>query len=133
MSGPEHSTEKDAGACVNEWAHGNPFRYCACGWIEPEPVKAEGDQSVFIGSVALLDALYETYREHIGITEPEGPDGPYIWCGCGWRSDTMWGPNDSPGQSYALHLTNAQHAAAVKALQPIVRRVTSPAKTEAAS
>ncbi|WP_326642919.1 hypothetical protein OG884_18715 [Streptosporangium sp. NBC_01755] len=20
--------------CPNAWSHGNPFRYCACGWIE---------------------------------------------------------------------------------------------------
>jgi len=91
----------------------------------------DDDQGVFIGSVALLDALYETYREHIGTTESEGPSGPYLWCACGWRSDDLDGHgtrSDSPGQSYAIHLTNAQHAAAVKALQPIVRRVLSPAE-----
>lgn len=76
----------------------------------------------FVGSGALLTALYETYEAHIGITEPDGPDGPYIWCACGWRSDDL-GPNSNPGASYAVHLTNAQHAAAVKALQPIVYRI----------
>lgn len=81
---------------------------------------AAAHASDFIGSMALINALFETYREHIGITEHDGPDGPYIWCGCGWRSDTI--SSDTPGASYAIHLTNAQHAAAVKALQPIVIR-----------
>ena len=82
---------------------------------------ADNDAGLFIGSSALMTALYDTYTEHIGVTETEGPDGPYIWCACGWRSDDLLsGP---PGQSYAVHLTNAQHAAAVKALQPIVRRI----------
>lgn len=80
----------------------------------------ESDQT-FIGSIALMDALYNTYVEHIGIPEAEGPGGPYMWCACGWRSDDL-GPNDNPGNAYAIHLTNAQHAAAVKALQPLVVR-----------
>ena len=25
--------------CPEAQYHGNPFRYCACGWMEPEPVK----------------------------------------------------------------------------------------------
>lgn len=75
----------------------------------------------FIGSIRLMDALYETYLEHIGIFEPTGPDGPYIWCACGWRSDTFTARE--PDTSYAVHLTNAQHAAAVAALQTIVRRI----------
>lgn len=88
-----------------------------------------GDEGVFVGSLALIGALYETYVEHIGIPEPDGPDGPYMWCACGWRSDDLG--SDNPGQSYAVHLTNAQHAAAVKALQPIVRRITpAPAAAE---
>lgn len=86
---------------------------------------AEND-ATFVGSSALLTALHETYVEHIGIVEPDGPDGHYIWCACGWRSDNL-GPNNHPGNSYAVHLANAQHAAAVKALQPIVTRVTPPA------
>ena len=87
------------------------------------------DPTVFIGSVALIDALYETYVEHIAISETEGPDGPYLWCACGWRSDDLDGHgtrSDNPGMSYAVHLTNAQHGAAVKALQPIVRRILPP-------
>lgn len=84
---------------------------------------AEKD-TTFIGSLALLTALYDTYVEHIGVVEPDGPDGPYMWCACGWRSDDL-GSNDNPGDSYAVHLTNAQHAAGVKVLQPIVRRVTA--------
>lgn len=92
---------------------------------------AESDAAIFIGSSALLTALYETYVEHIGIVEPEGPDGPYVWCACGWRSDDL--SNGSPGNAYAIHLTNTQHAAAVKALQPIVRRVLPPAETREAN
>lgn len=94
---------------------------------------AENDVSIFVGSQALLTALYDTYVEHIGMVEHDGPDGPYLWCACGWRSDDLDGHgtrSDNPGESYAVHLTNAQHAAAVKALQPIVRRVTPPARGE---
>jgi len=92
---------------------------------------AEND-ATFIGSAALLTALYDTYVAHLHIAEPDGPDGPYIWCGCGWRSDDL-GPNDNPGESYAVHLSNAQHAAAVKALQPIVTRVTPPGRNDSDS
>lgn len=91
--------------------------------------RMSAEMSEFIGSVALLDALHETYVQHIAISEPDGPDGPYLWCVCGWRSDDLDGRgtrSDNPGMSYAVHLTNAQHAAAVEALQPIVRRVTAP-------
>lgn len=95
---------------------------------DQKPSTAEFDQT-FIGSSALLTALYDTYVEHIGVVEHEGPDGPYMWCACGWRSDDL-GSNDSPGQSYAVHLTNAQHAAAVKALQPIVVRLPSEVTTD---
>lgn len=86
---------------------------------------AKKDAGVFIGSQALITALHDTYVEHIGVVETDGPNGPYVWCACGWRSDGF-GPDDSPDHSYAVHLTNAQHAAAVKVLQPIVRRVTPP-------
>lgn len=24
--------------CLDQTSHGSPFRYCACGWIEPTPV-----------------------------------------------------------------------------------------------
>ena len=72
---------------------------------------------------ALMGALHETYVEHIGVTESEGPEGAYVWCACGWRSDSL-GPNSDPGGSYAVHLTNALHAAAVTALQPLVVRRT---------
>lgn len=82
---------------------------------------ARDDPSVFIGSVALMDALYESYLGHIGVAELDGPQDPYMWCVCGWRSDDL--DNSNPGNSYAIHLSNAQHAAAVIALQPIVRRV----------
>jgi hypothetical protein len=82
----------------------------------------EDDGRTFVGSAALLTALYETYVEHIGITELQPPVGvaPYIWCACGWRSDDL--SDDQPGMAYAVHLTNAQHAAAVRALQPLVVR-----------
>jgi hypothetical protein len=81
----------------------------------------------FVGSMALLTALHDTYVEHIGVAEADGPSGPYVWCACGWRSDDL--PGGPPGASYAVHLTNAQHAAAVKALQPIVRRIRPAATT----
>lgn len=102
----------------------------------PRPTRARSvsgqvadDPTVFIGSVALITALYDTYVEHIGITETDGPNGPYIWCACGWRSDDF-PERTNPGEGYAVHLTNAQHAASVKALQPIVRRVMPPAVAE---
>lgn len=28
--------------CPQADAHGNPFRYCSCGWIEPQPDPLEG-------------------------------------------------------------------------------------------
>lgn len=90
------------------------------------PSPATDDPSVFIGSGALLAALHDTYVKHIGMVEPDGPDGPYMWCACGWRSDDLDGNgavSETPGLSYAVHLSNAQHKAAVKSLQPIVRRV----------
>lgn len=96
--------------------------------MSDEPI--ERDAGTFIGSQALITALYETYVEHMGIVETNGPDGrPYLWCACGWRSDDLDGHgmrSDNPGMSYAVHLTNAQHAAAVQVLQPIVRRVIPP-------
>ena len=91
---------------------GGVFRYCQyCDYREAD------DPGVFIGSAALLDALYDTYVAHIALSETEGPDGPYLWCACGWRSDDLDGHgtrSDNPGMSYAVHLTNAQHAAVLQ-------------------
>lgn len=77
---------------------------------------ADSAQRPFVGSIALIGALYETYEQHIGVAENDGPDGPYVWCSCGWRSD------DGGATSYGIHLVNAQHAAAASALRPVVER-----------
>lgn len=78
-----------------------------CAGTAPEP----SDQA---RSGGLLTALRETYEQHIGIAEPDGPDGPYMWCACGWRSDDLG--DVLPGAAYAEHLADAQHAAAVEVL-----------------
>lgn len=93
--------------------------------MQPDWPPVQDDPSVFIGSNALMSALYDTYREHVGITETDGPDGPYIGCVCGFRTDDDTIGDRNPGLSYAMHLVKAQHDAAVAALQPLVKRVTS--------
>lgn len=36
--------------CPNEETHGNPFRYCACGWMEePAPPKPSVGRIVLVG------------------------------------------------------------------------------------
>lgn len=81
---------------------------------DPCPPDCPADDT-FIGSNALITALYETYTEHLGMVEGDEHGEQYVWCVCGWRSDDV-------DESYAVHLTNAQHAAAVVALQPLVVR-----------
>lgn len=120
---PCHPNGRWLGATCGWEGHPHVLSCSVCAAHREDP----NDPSVFIGSSALLTALLDTYVEHIGIPETDGPDGPYMGCCCGWRSDDL--SNDNPGLAYAIHLTNAQHAAAVKALQPLVVRVNRPAPT----
>lgn len=73
----------------------------------------------WLGSVTLTHALEAVLTEHITIAEPEGPDGPYIWCACGWRSDDIG--RDNPGVGVITHLLNVLHAATVEPIRTRLR------------
>lgn len=68
------------------------------------------------GSIQVMEALEQALRDHITTVEADGPDGPYIWCTCEWRSDDVL-PNDNPGNSANVHMLNVLHAATVPAIQ----------------
>jgi hypothetical protein len=92
---------------------------------DPELVEVGAGQAneevdeTFIGSIALLDALYETCLAHVAMTTTGQQDGTDRRCTCTRRPVPG---DDNPDQSYEVHLANALHAVAVKTLQPIVIR-----------
>ena len=53
--------------CPNPETHGNPFRYCPCGWIEESPTVDNPDQFLEKAkkSVARIAGRYETDELYI--------------------------------------------------------------------
>ena len=84
------------------------------------------DAGVFVGSASLMRALHATVAEHAYWSETPTDGGAYLACACGWRSDDNYGRPEYAASALWSHLANALHAASVKALQPIVRRVLPP-------
>lgn len=91
---------------------------CDCWTKAVEPPRAT------TGSRRLNEAMYDTWVEHMAMPEPGSDDGlvrPYMACACGWRSDDLlgddtWICSNNPGNSYAIHLANHLHDAAIEAL-----------------
>lgn len=108
----------DGWICDDCGAHCRSGALCGC-WR-----KAVGTPDITTGSRRLNEAMYDTWVEHMAMSEPGSPDGlvrSYMACACGWRSDDLhsddtWVRSENPGASYANHLANRLHDAAIKAL-----------------
>lgn len=85
---------------------------------------AERHAHAFLGSAALMDALGAAAVDHTSFVEVPDDLPPYIWCACGWRSDDLPRERGDEQRAFIVHLTNVLHEASVKALQPMVLRIT---------
>jgi hypothetical protein len=73
----------------------------------------------WLGSVGVINAIFEALSEHITVPEPGSADvRPYVWCACGWRVDALGG---DPGPAAIIHVSNAIHEAVAPAIREGLR------------
>lgn len=78
--------------------------------------RVEAVPEEWFGSVGVCNAIFEALSQHLTLPDPEGA---YMWCACGWRSDER--PGSEPGPAAVVHVTNAVHVAVTPAIQESLR------------